>query len=87
MGADTFGRVASNNNQIANESIYLMIPTGVEGVGEFVEIGVEPRRSTYFFMDKVFNASAKTQAIENEYGEVGVSHSSDEMSNDHGAKG
>jgi hypothetical protein len=32
-----------------------MSTTGVAGVGEFVEMGVEPRRSVGFFVDEVLN--------------------------------
>lgn len=49
---------------------------------------MEPKRSTYFSNGTEYlKASEQTQAIRDEYVEVGVSHSSDEASNDRGAKG
>ncbi len=58
---------------------HLMPSTGVAGVGEFVERGVEPRRSISFFMERsIGGTSAKTQGRQDGLMEVGVSHSSDE---------
>ena len=47
-------------------------------VGEFVELGVEPRRSTGFSARSILSASAETQGLKDESVEVGVGHSSDE---------
>lgn len=53
-GADALKEVASKNDyRLRLASIPKVIPAGVSGVGEFVEISVEPRRSDSFFKDEV----------------------------------
>lgn len=59
-------------------TIHEVTSTGVVSVGEFVELGVEPRRSTGFSIRSILSPSAKTQGSRNKSVEVGVSHSSDE---------
>ncbi|MCP4475780.1 MAG: hypothetical protein GY821_14685 [Gammaproteobacteria bacterium] len=44
---------------------HLMPSTGVSGVGEFVKMSVEPRRSIIFFRERsIIGASGKHKAIE-----------------------
>ena len=53
-----------------------MISTGVVSVGEYVELGVEPRRSISLFQVKYSAYKCKTQDAGDGLVEVGVDHSS-----------
>jgi hypothetical protein len=78
--ADSLDHLASTKCLKANlATCRQTLTTGVAGVGEFVEIGVEPRRSIRFFKDGVFLSQVpKHKALGDDLMEIGASHSSDE---------
>ena len=84
-----FVYTVSNRCAVVNLAIYQSAsPTGVSDVGEFVEIcGGTQEILMFLHGSSIGSSSAKTQGCQDEYEEVGVSHSSCEASNDRGAKG